>query len=278
MSLSEQRETHTRKRGRRRTLFVGLAIAVPGVLVAFGTWWRWPLQQSTVTVPAKVCQESLPDDAVKSLMPERGEKFQEKNAYNFASAGHSQKSMRDWGLGQCLLTGGGVSVEVEYRLLQGGEYTRDDVERDAHQSGSTSLTLGDATGYLDGPGAHLFVNCPVRAGGDELLEISVGVGGEGADVKDRTVRASAAALAADTARHAAQEIRHCAGAERLPGAPPSPATPMPGSTRSTSCTLPVSWPAPSTARTIRQFRRNRPHCCQVGLPPSIRQTEIGSDK
>ncbi|WP_143658892.1 hypothetical protein [Streptomyces sp. SA15] len=174
-----------------------------------------------MTVPAKVCHGSLPADAVKSLMPERGAKFQERNAYNFATAGHSQDAMRDWGLGQCLLTGGGVTVEVEYRLLQGGEYTRDDVERDAHQSGSTPLTFGDATGYLDGPGTHLFVDCPGRAGGDELLEISVVVGGKGTDVKDRTVRASAAALAADTARHAAQDIRHCAGAERLPGSAPS---------------------------------------------------------
>jgi len=196
-------------------------VAVLLILAGAGVWLLWPDEEPVVAVPGTVCEKSLPGGTVRSLMPDRGAKFQEKNAYNFATAGQSQAAMQDWGLGQCLLTGGGVTVQVEYRLLQGGEYTRADVERDAHKSGRTPLTLGDATGYLDGPGAHLFVNCPVRAGGDELLEISVGVGGDGADVKDGTVRSSGAALAADTARHAAQKIRHCAGAERLPGGAPS---------------------------------------------------------
>ena len=196
-------------------------VAVLLVLAGVGVWLMWPDEEPAVAVPGKVCEKTLPGGTVKGLMPDRGEKFQERNAYNFATAGHSQDAMRDWGLGQCLLTGGGVTVNIAYRLLQGGDYTRDDVERDAQQSGSMPLTLGDATGFLRGPGAHLFVNCPLRAGGDELLEISVGVGGKGADMKDRTVRASAAALAADTARHAAQDIRPCAGAERLPGGTPS---------------------------------------------------------
>ncbi|MER5227488.1 hypothetical protein [Streptomyces flaveus] len=191
------------------------------VLAGAGVWLLWPDEEPAVAVPGKVCEKSLPGGTVKGLMPDRGAKFQEKNAYNFATAGHSQDAMRDWGLGQCLLTGGGVTVEVEYRLLQGGEYTRDDAERDARKSGSTPFTLGEAVGYLDGPGAHLFVDCPLRTGGDELLEVSVGVGGSGTDTKDRAVRASAAALAADTARHAAQDIWHCAGAERLPDGAPS---------------------------------------------------------
>lgn len=196
-------------------------VAVLLVLAGAGVWLLWPDEEPAVAVPGKVCEKSLSGGTMKGLMPDRGAKFQERNAYNFATAGHSQDAMQDWGLGQCLLTGGGVTVKVEYRLLQGGDYTRDDAERDAHQAGSMPLTLGDATGYLRGPGAHLFVNCPVRAGGDELLEVLVGVGGSGTDMKDRTVRASAAALAADTARHAAQGIRHCAGAERLPGGAPS---------------------------------------------------------
>ncbi|MFE2988177.1 hypothetical protein [Streptomyces sp. NPDC059262] len=173
-----------------------------------------------MTVPAKVCEASLPGGAVKGLMPERGEEFQEKNAYNFATGGHSSDAVRNWGLGQCLLAGGGVSLKVEYRFLQGGDYTRADVERDARESGSTPLTLGDAGGYLEGPGAHLFVDCPVRPGGDELLEVSVGVGGNGVDVKDRAVRSSAAGLAADAARHVARDIRSCPDAEKLPSGPP----------------------------------------------------------
>lgn len=153
-------------------------------------------------------------------MPEKGEKFQERNAYKFASTGHSQEAMRGWALGQCLLTGGGTKVDVEYRLLQGGDYTRADAERDADKSGYTPLTLGDAVGYLSGTGAHLFVNCPVGSGGDELLSVTVGVGGSGTDMKDRAVGTSAAALAAETARHAAQDIQQCVGAENLPeGAP-----------------------------------------------------------
>jgi len=188
-------------------------------LAGAGVWLLWPDAETAVAVPGRVCEKSLPGGNVKGLMPEHGDKFQEKSAYNFASVGHSQKAMQNWGLGQCLLVGGGTTVEVEYRLLQGSDYTRDDVKREAGKSGSTPLTLGDAVGYLEGPGAHLFVDCPVRAGGDELLEVSVGVGGS-ADTKDRATRVSAAGLAADTARHAAQDIRHCTGAESLPGGAP----------------------------------------------------------
>ncbi|WP_405614811.1 hypothetical protein [Streptomyces sp. NBC_00076] len=196
-------------------------VAVLLVLVAAGVWLLWPDEDAAVAVPGKVCEKSLPGGNVKGLMPEHGEKFQEKNAYNFASAGHSQDAMRDWGLGQCLLSGGGVTVEVEYRLLQGGDHAREDVERDAGKSGRTPLTLGDAVGYLNGPGAHLFVDCPVRSGGKDLLEVSVGVGGNGSDMKDPTVRESVAGLVADTIRHAAQDIRYCANAESLPGGAPS---------------------------------------------------------
>lgn len=213
--------TTARPAGRTPWKIPAAVVAVLLVLAGVGVWLLWPDEEPAVAVPGKVCEKSLPGGSVKGLMPQHGEKFQEKNAYNFASAGHSQDAMQDWGLGQCLLTGGGTTVEVEYRLLQGGDYTRDDVERDANKSGSTPLTLGGAAGYLDGPGAHLFVDCPVRAGGDGLLEVSVGVGGSGADTKDPAVRASAARLAADTARHAAQDIRHCADAESLPGGAPS---------------------------------------------------------
>ncbi|WP_406106285.1 hypothetical protein OG698_28315 [Streptomyces sp. NBC_01003] len=197
---------------------------VVGVLLVLaagaGVWLLWPDEEPAVAVPGKVCEKSLPGAAVKDLMPEHGEKFQERNAYKFASAGHSQDAMRGWALGQCLLSGGGAKVDVEYRLLQGGDYTRADAERDARKSGHTPLMLGDAIGYLNGSGAHLFVNCPVRSGGDELLSVTVGVGGSGTDMKDGAVRASAAALAADTARHAAQDIRQCADAENLPEAAP----------------------------------------------------------
>ncbi|MFE5023540.1 hypothetical protein ACFRAO_09555 [Streptomyces sp. NPDC056656] len=190
------------------------------VLAGAGVWLLWPDEEPAVAVPGKVCEKSLSGAAVKGLMPKHGEMFQERNAYKFASAGHSRDAMREWALGQCLLTGGGAKVDVEYRLLQGGDYTRADAERDARTSGHKPLTLGDAIGYLNGTGAHLFVNCPVRSGGDELLSVTVGVGGSGTDMKDRAVRASAAALAADTTRHAAQDIRQCAGAENLPeGAP-----------------------------------------------------------
>ncbi|MCX5082027.1 hypothetical protein ACWCOW_26340 [Streptomyces sp. NPDC001939] len=190
------------------------------VLGGLGGWLLWPDEEPVVAVPAKVCEASLPGGAVKGLVPERGEKFREENAYNFATAGHSPEAVRRWGLGQCQLTGGGASVKVEYRLLQGGDYTRADVDTDARESGSTPLALGAAGGYLKGPGAHLFVDCPVRPGGDELLEVSVGVGGNGADEKDRAVRSSASALAADAARHVARDIRRCPGAENLPSGPP----------------------------------------------------------
>ncbi|MFE6957873.1 hypothetical protein [Streptomyces sp. NPDC057696] len=168
-------------------------------------------------MPGKVCEKSLSDAAVKGLMPEHSEKFQEKNAHKFSSAGHSQDAMRGWALGQCLLTGGGAKVDVEYRLLQGGDYTRTEAELDARKSGHTPLTLRDTIGYLDGTGAPLFVSCPVRSGGDELLSVSVGVGGSGPGMKDHAVRANAATLAA---RHAAQGIRQCTHAENLPDGEP----------------------------------------------------------
>ncbi|MFG2518956.1 hypothetical protein [Streptomyces sp. NPDC048527] len=102
-----------------------------------------------------------------------------------------------------MLTGGGAKVDIEYRPLQDSDYTRADAERDAPKSGHAPLTIG----YLNGTGAHVFVNCRVSSGGDEPLSVSAGVGGSGTDMEDRAVRTSAAALAADTARHAAHDIR-----------------------------------------------------------------------
>ncbi|MFA3837050.1 hypothetical protein [Streptomyces aureus] len=170
-----------------------------------------------MAAPGKVCEKSLPGAAVKGLMPEHGKKFQERNAYKCASAGHSQEAMRGWALGQCLLTGGGAKVDVGFRLLQGGDYTRTEAELDARKSGHTPLTLGDTIGYPDGTGALLFVSCPVRSGGDELLSVSVGVGGSGPGMKDHAVRANAATLAA---RRATQDIRQCTDAENLPDGEP----------------------------------------------------------
>ena len=101
------------------------------------------------------------------------------------------------------MAGGGVTGRVEYRVLQGGDYTRRDAEADGRKPGNTPLALGSATGYLESSGARRFVDCPVRASGEELLEVSVGVGGSGADMKKRDVREGAARLAADAARHVA---------------------------------------------------------------------------
>ncbi|MFE4672631.1 hypothetical protein [Streptomyces sp. NPDC056721] len=115
-----------------------------------------------MAVPGKVCEKSLPGAAVKGLMPEPGKKFQERNAYKCASAGHNQEAKRGWALGHCLLTGGGAKVDVGYRLLQGGDNTRTEAELDARESGHTPLTLRDTIGCLDGTGAQLFVSCPVR--------------------------------------------------------------------------------------------------------------------
>ncbi|WP_329057732.1 hypothetical protein OHU25_22250 [Streptomyces sp. NBC_00117] len=172
-------------------------------------------------MPGKVCEKSLPGAAVKGLMPEPGKKFQERNAYKCASAGHSQEAMRGWTLGQCFLAGGGAKVDVGYRLLQGGDNTRTEAELDARESDHTPLTLSDTIGYLDGTGAQLFVSCPVRSGGDELLSVSVGEGGSGGPaMKDHAARANAAILAAATARHAAQDNRQCTAAENLPDGEP----------------------------------------------------------
>ncbi|MFB7714353.1 hypothetical protein [Streptomyces sp. NPDC056105] len=173
-----------------------------------------------MAVPAKVCERSLPGGALKRLMPERGERFRERSAYGFAVEGGSRDVVRGQGPGQCLLTGGDVSIGVAYWYLQGGDYTRDDVERDLRKSGRARLTLGDAGGTLDGPGAHLFVDCPLGKRRDELLEISAGGGGGGADLGDRAVRESAAAFAADAARHVAQDLWRCPGAQNLPSGPP----------------------------------------------------------
>lgn len=187
-------------------------MAVVLVLGGLGVWWLWPDENPLVAVPAKVCERSLPGGALKCLMPERGERFRQRDAYGFAVEGGSRDVVRGQGPGQCLLTGGDVSIRVAYWYLQGGDCTRDDVERDLRKSGGTRLTLGDAGGTLDGLGAHLFVDCPPGKRRDELLEISVGVGGGGADVGDRAVRESAAGFAADAARRVAQDLWWCPGA------------------------------------------------------------------
>ena len=87
----------------------------------------------------------------------------------------------NWGLGQCLLTGGGVTVEIAVpELLQGGDLTRDDVERDAQQSGSMLLHVGGRNGVSEVFEMPTCSSPPCSgAGGDELLAVAA-VGGKGA--------------------------------------------------------------------------------------------------
>ncbi|MEV0775576.1 hypothetical protein [Streptomyces sp. NPDC050428] len=182
-------------------------LAVAGV----GGWALWSAEEPAVAVPDRVCQEMVPSTQVKSLLPERGEAFEQ------ASSNFVPDSAK--GLGSCELTGGGKTINIRYGMIQAADFTLDSVTRDATEPGKTPLSLGPAKGYLREAGGSLLVACPYEKGRNDLLDVSVGVEGL-PDTKDGATTKEIAALTADVARAVAREVENCEGADELPDTAP----------------------------------------------------------
>ncbi|MFJ8858282.1 hypothetical protein ACIRD8_07560 [Streptomyces sp. NPDC102451] len=194
---------------RKKIVFASLGVLV---IAGGGAALFLPDQEPALSVPDRVCQGSVPTTHVKSLLPEKGEAFEE-GAIGFM-AGLPR------GLGKCDLSGGGNTVEIRYSRIQDPEYDRDWVRRGAAKPGNTPISLGPAGGYIESHnGVELFVDCPFAKGRKDLLEISVGLVGV-PEVKDSARTAELSALTADVARGVARDVVGCEGAADLPDTAP----------------------------------------------------------
>ncbi|MFI9626308.1 hypothetical protein [Streptomyces sp. NPDC052042] len=197
---------------RRKKSVVGAlgVLVVAGVGVAVFL----PDREPVLSVPDRVCAEAVPSTHVKALLPEKGEAFEEERAVNFMADASR-------GLGMCDLSGGGRILVIKYSRIQDPDYDREWVQRNASKPGNTPISLGAAGGYIKSYNrAELFVDCPYSKGRKDLLEVSVGIGGNVPETADSTRQAELSALAADAARVVARDVERCEGAADLPdGAP-----------------------------------------------------------
>ncbi|MCZ0986595.1 hypothetical protein [Streptomyces diastatochromogenes] len=192
-----------------------VAWASIGVLAAAGVvvWQVWPSEVTAVSVPSRVCEDSLSGVPVRALLPETGKPFSE--GYSFGFNPSNTRELKRPGI--CNLSGGGKSVKIETEILRKSEYTMEDVARDASKSGSTSIVLGSTRGFHRGATASLFVNCTYHTG-DETQLLSVDVTYE--KTTERSDIKEMASLASDTIRLMAGKIWLCEEAADLPNGQP----------------------------------------------------------
>lgn len=194
---------------RRTVVLVSLGVlAVVGLAVGL----LLPDQKPAVAVPDRVCQELLSSTHVKSLLPEKGEAFEEERSVNFGADASK-------GGGSCDLSGGGRTIAISFSRIQDPDYTMDTVAREAAEPGKTPISLGPADGYFGNYSAWLYAPCPYSKGRHDLLAVKVGVSGN-AEIKDRAAMEKVAALTADVTRTVAREVENCEGADDLPDAAP----------------------------------------------------------
>ncbi|KUN76009.1 hypothetical protein AQJ66_35275 [Streptomyces bungoensis] len=203
----------TEKARRRFTMWI--AVAIVGVLAVAGlvAWRFWPAGESDVAVPARVCDNALPRSDVKALLPARGKPFSEWHTGVFNPDEPYVKKVP----GTCKVYGGGQSVTIKHGLYSGAGYTMQDVARDAHASGATEITLGEAKGFHNGDTTSLFAACPSeQSDGKTLVEVDVTY----RKTTDQAVIRKMASLAADTLRLEARKLWACDGANDLPNGRP----------------------------------------------------------
>lgn len=194
----------------RKQLILPVCLGV-AALVGLGAWALWPSEEPAVAVPERVCQELVPSTHVKSLLPARGEAF-EQGSSNFVPD-------LSKGLGKCELSGGGKTINIRYGMIQAADFTLDSVARDATEPGKTPLSLGAAEGYLRQAGGSLLVACPYEKGSNDLLDVSVGVEGL-SEAEDGATMKEIGGLTADVARVITQQVENCEGADDLPDTAP----------------------------------------------------------
>ncbi|WP_124274285.1 hypothetical protein [Streptomyces sp. ADI93-02] len=190
-----------------------IAFAALGVLVVAGVGVAvfLPDEEPALSIPGRVCGEAVPTAHVKSLLPEKGEAFEEGSV--FFTAGTAG------GTGKCELSGGGRSLAIKYSRIQDPAYDQERVRSEAAKPGNTRLSLGPAEGYIGGYGASLFVGCPYAGGRKDLLAVSVAVGGI-SKITDSAMQVRVSALTADVARGVARDVVGCEGAADLPDSAP----------------------------------------------------------
>ncbi|WEO94939.1 hypothetical protein A6P39_013460 [Streptomyces sp. FXJ1.172] len=192
-----------------------ITLAVVGVLAMAGgvAWQMWPPKETTVAVPARVCDDALPGTDVKSLLPEKGEPFSQWHTGVF----NPEQPYTKKEPGTCKVYGGGKSVTIKHSLYAGSDYTMKNVARDAISTGAIRIVLGEAQGFHKGDTVYLFTACSSKhAETKSLVEVDVTY----RKTSDRTVIQKMALLAADTLRLESRNLWTCEGADDLPNSPP----------------------------------------------------------
>jgi hypothetical protein len=192
-----------------------IALAVVGVLAVAGVvaWQMWPSAETSVAVPARVCDDALPGADVEALLPEEGKPFSQWHTGVF----NPQEPYSKKEPGTCKVYGGGKSITIKHSLYSGSDYTMKDAARDANAAGATRITLGKATGFHEGDTTSLFAACSSeQAQTKALVEVDVTY----QKTTDRAVIQKIASLAADTLRLEARKLWTCDGANDLPNGNP----------------------------------------------------------
>lgn len=192
-----------------------IALAVVGVLAVAGVvaWKVWPSEETSVAVPARVCDDALPGADVKALLPKKGKAFAQWHTGVF----NPQEPYTKKESGMCKVYGGGESVTIKQSLYSGSDYTMKEVSRDATAAGSTRITLGEAEGFHKGDTTSLFVDCSSEQGQTKsLVEVDVTY----QKTSERAAIRKMASIAADTLRLEAQKLWTCTRADDLPNGSP----------------------------------------------------------
>ncbi len=209
-----------------RKSFWSASSAAVAVLVGVAVWQLWPSDETVVSVPARVCDKSLPAKAAAQILPKSGKKYFEYiNGTGFGAEFRPGESPPT-----CTLTGGGQRIRVEYNRhfnapsleIMAADDARAKVREESRTPGNASLSIGESYGYTSKHGAALLIDC--RDDGETgIIEVSVDAR------KDSSANSSDteafAELAAETLRMATRQVYRCDNSTALPAGLPTLGTP-----------------------------------------------------
>ncbi|WP_437015687.1 hypothetical protein [Streptomyces sp. enrichment culture] len=107
-----------------------------------------------------------------------------------------------------------MTIEVTYDVRVGGEFTKPHIEQLARAAGRSSLSDGEAMGYVSDTSGVLFVPCPGYGDRNSLARIEAVYLHHPDDVQ-RAWREHFRDLTVSAARHVAQDILKCKNPETL---------------------------------------------------------------
>ncbi|WJV46490.1 hypothetical protein [Streptomyces flavofungini] len=200
----------------------GAGSAAVAVFVGVAAWQLWPSDETAVSVPARVCDGSLPAKAAAQILPKSGKRYFEYiNGTGFGTAFRSGEAPPT-----CTFTGGGQRIRVEYNRhfnepsleIMAADDARKRVRKESKSPGKVSLSIGESYGYASSHGAALLLDC--RDDGDTgIIEVSVDARTDSsADSSDTKAFAE---LAAETLRMATRHVYRCDNSTALPAGPPT---------------------------------------------------------